>query len=78
MKTAAELAHSYFRLYQFWELMHEAPAEVEVIKNDLMLLTKVLGDISQEVDLSPCVILTLETYQAKVKVSNPNMAPREG
>lgn len=67
VEAAAELAHSCFRLYQFWESMREAPAEVEVIKNDLMLLTKVLGDISQEVDLSPCVALTLETCQAKVK-----------
>ena len=76
VETASKLAHSCFRLYQFWESICEAPAGVEVIKNDLILLTNVLENLSQEVDLPPCVALTLENCKAKVKVSNSNMSPR--
>ena len=75
--ASARLAQSFSQLYKFWESLREAPGEVEVIKNDLMLLANVLGDISKEVDLSPSVALTLEACQAKVGVSSSSMTPRE-
>jgi len=62
------------RLYQFWDSLRNAPDDVKVIKNDLMLLTNVLGDIAQEKDLSPAVRLTLESCQDKVKVSDITFA----
>jgi len=62
------------RLYQFWDSLRNAPDDVKVIKNDLMLLTNVLGDIAQEKDLSPAVRLTLESCQDKVKVSDISFA----
>lgn len=71
VEAAAGLARSCYRLYQFWESLREAPGEVEVIKNDLMLLTNLLRDISK-VDLSLSVTLTLEACNAKVKVSSSN------
>ncbi len=73
VEVAARLAHSCYRLYQFWESLREAPGEVEVIKNDLMLLTSLLRDISKDVDLSLSVTLTLEACNAKVKVSSSNV-----
>jgi len=76
VSTAASLAQSCFQLYQFWESLQEAPAAVQVIKNDLMLLNKVLQDISNEVHLSPAVALTLNACQAKVEVSRAVLIPR--
>jgi hypothetical protein len=67
--TSTKLAQDCMRLYQFWDSLRNAPDDVKVIKNDLMLLTNVLGDISQQKDLSPAVRLTLDSCQEKVKVS---------
>lgn len=73
MDAAARLAQSCFQLYQFWESLQEAPAAVQVIKNDLLLLSKVLQDISNEIDLSPAVALTLDACQVKVGVSRADI-----
>ena len=66
--TAANLAQTCLQLYEFWESMQDAPAAVQVVKNDLMLLARVLKDISVEVDLSPSVAFTLDACQVKVNV----------
>lgn len=69
MGTAAKLAQSCIQLCQFWESLQEASAAIRVIKNDLLLLSKVLQDIANE-DLSPAVSLTLDACQAKLEVSS--------
>jgi len=74
--TTASLAQSCFQLYQFWESLQEAPAAVQVIKHDLLLLNKVLQEISNEVHLSPPVVLTLDACRAKVEVSRAVLTPR--
>ena len=56
------------QLYEFWESLQDAPAAVQVIKNDLMLLAKVLQDISYDANLSPSVTFTLDACQVKVDV----------
>ena len=63
------MAQSCIQLYEFWESMQDAPAAVQVIKNDLMLLARVLKDLSVEVDLSPAVTFTLDACKVKVDVS---------
>jgi hypothetical protein len=50
--------------------LQDAPAAAHVIKNDLMLLTKVLQDLSDSVNLSPSVSYTLDACQIKVEVSS--------
>ena len=63
-----DLAHSCFQLYQFWETLQEAPVTVQVIKDDLRLLHRVLQDISDDVELSPSVALALDACKIKVQV----------
>jgi hypothetical protein len=57
------------RLYQFWDSLRNVPDDVKVIKNDLMLLTNVLGDIAQEKDLSPAVRLKIHLLNFKTRTS---------
>lgn len=64
-----KLAHSCFQLYQFWESVRGAPSEVNIIKNDLQILTKILEEIGDDKDLSPSVRLALLSCEAKLNVN---------
>ncbi|KAK3389737.1 hypothetical protein B0H63DRAFT_507253 [Podospora didyma] len=67
--ATARLAHGCFQLYEFWESVKGAPAEVNFIKNDLQLLANILKEIGDEDDLSNSVRLALDSCQAKLNVS---------
>jgi hypothetical protein len=69
--AVARLANGCFQLYQFWETLQEAPAAVQVIKDELMLLAGLLQPIADEPDLMPPVILILNACYGKVQVSMP-------
>jgi hypothetical protein len=67
--VATRLAISCFKLYEFWESLQGAPAAVQIIKTDLVLLNNVLQDLSDKADLAPSVTMVLKSCQAKVEVS---------
>lgn len=67
--VATRLAISCFKLYEFWESLQGAPAAVQIIKTDLVLLNNVLQDLSDQANLALSVTMVLKSCQVKVKVS---------
>ncbi|RYP15611.1 hypothetical protein DL765_005590 [Monosporascus sp. GIB2] len=66
--AATRLAQACFKLYQFWESMRDAPAEVKYILHDLDLVGNILRDISNQKDLVPSVSLALSGCMGRVSV----------
>ncbi|KAH8883316.1 hypothetical protein GQ53DRAFT_846984 [Thozetella sp. PMI_491] len=65
--ATTKLAHGCFQLYQFWESVRDAPSEVNIFKNDLQILTKILEEIGDDKDLSPSVRLALASCETKLE-----------
>ena len=72
-----QLADGCIKLYNFWDSIRDAPEEVAVIMDDLMLLSTVLRDISREKQQAPAVTLGLECCKTKILVGT-NMCSRLG
>ena len=69
LSLAMQLANGCVKLYDFWNSVRDAPKEVAVITDDLMLLSRVLRDISHSKRPAPAVTLGLECCKAKILVS---------
>src|SRR5436190_21694698 len=68
---AIQLADGCIKLYHFWNSIRDAPEDVAIIMDDLLLLSTVLRDISHDKEQAPAVILGLECCKTKILVS-PN------
>lgn len=71
--AVGRLAHGCSQLYQFWESLQDAPAAVQAIKDELMLLSGLLQPMMDGPDLLPPVILILNTCYAKAQVSTTSL-----
>ena len=74
--AVARVANGCLRLYQFWESLQDAPAAVQAIKEELMLLAGLLQPVADEPNLVPPVVLILNACCDKVQVSTPPFLPR--
>jgi len=69
ISVALQLADGCTRLYDFWGSIQEAPTEVKLIKEDLMLLSAVLTQISWVGQNSPPVVDALRHCSTRIDVS---------
>ncbi|KAK1753305.1 hypothetical protein QBC47DRAFT_404660 [Echria macrotheca] len=65
--AVGRLAEGCIRLYRFWESLQDAPAAVQAIKDELILLTTLLQPMASEPNLIPPVILLLNACYGKVQ-----------
>ena len=62
-----QLADSCLKLHKFWSEIREAPAEVAMIMEDLMLLSKVLKEVASHDPVGPTAsVLSSCAYKIKV------------
>jgi hypothetical protein len=70
VSVAMQLADGCIKLYGFWTSVRDAPGDVAVIIDDLMLLSTVLQDIAKDDQLAPAVSVGLACCQTKLLVNS--------